>query len=84
MIDNFLPVDLHKATLWKQRSFKLLIVLCFLLWQPEANSLCPDHHAFLLHILCHEHNNAICALQLLYSYYFDLSLAIRSSSTPAL
>lgn len=59
---NFLPVDIHKAALWEQKPLKLLIVLWLLLWQPEANSLCRDWHAFLLWISCHEYSNAFCAL----------------------
>lgn len=59
---NFLPVDIHKAALWKQKPLTLFIVLWLLLWQPEANSLCGDWHTLLLFISWLQYSNAFCAL----------------------
>ena len=59
---NFLPVDIHKAALWKQGPLGLFIVLGLLPRQPEANSLGGDWHTFLLFISCPEYSNAFCAL----------------------
>lgn len=82
---NFLPVDIHKAALWKQKPLTLFIVLWLLLWQPEANSLCSDWHTLLLFISWLQYSDAFCApcSLLLCLWLFYSSLAFRSSSPTA-
>lgn len=56
---NFLPMDIDKAALWKQKPLGLSIVLQLLLWQPEMNSLGSDWHTSPLFIPCPEYSKYV-------------------------